>query len=63
MFSVPLSPKPINAQTEVELKIPKLTLAQIAQMGRHYTLSTKIDIALQTVLGLRAQSLLEVSFC
>ena len=29
------SPKSTDAQTKVELKIPQLTLAKIAQLGRH----------------------------
>ena len=31
----------IDAQTKVELKVPKLILAKIAQMGRHETVNTR----------------------
>ena len=34
------SKKSIDAQTKVELKIPQLTLAKIAQMGRYETVNT-----------------------
>ena len=33
----------INAQTKVELKIPQLTLAKIAQMGRHDIVNTRSE--------------------
>ena len=36
--------KSIDAQTKVELKIPQLTLWKIAQMGRHETVNTKIEV-------------------
>ena len=53
----------IDAQTKVELKIPQLTLAKIAQMGRHETVKTSEHYSPRTtVLGLRVQSLLEVTF-
>ena len=32
--------KSINAQIKVELKIPQLTLAKIAQFARHETVNT-----------------------
>ena len=34
--------KPIDAQTKVQLKIPQLTLAKIAQLGRHETVNPLI---------------------
>ena len=35
--------KSIDAQTKVELKIPQLTLAKIAQMGRYETVNTRSE--------------------
>ena len=34
--------KSIDAQTKVELKIPQLTHAKIAQIGRHVSANTKV---------------------
>ena len=33
----------IDAQTKVELKIPQLTLAKIAQLGRHVAVNTRSE--------------------
>ena len=43
----PLNPlqvkKPIDAQTKLELNIPQLTLAKIAQLGKHETVNTRSE--------------------
>ena len=51
-----LQPKSqLMAHIKVKLKIPQLTLAKIAQMGRHETVNTRSE-------HYRAQSLLKVTF-
>ena len=49
---------PVTLSLEVSLKIPQLTLAQIAQLERHET-AREVST---TVLGSRVQVLLEVAF-
>ena len=46
MLSVPLSPKVTDAQTKVKLKIPQLTLGDLAQMDRHWDENTKVLVYL-----------------
>ena len=42
LLSVPLSPKVTDAQTKVKLKIPQLTLGDLALMDRHWDENTKV---------------------
>ena len=61
----PLSLKSTDAKTKVELKIPQLTLAQIAQMGRHETVNIRSEHYSPMVTGsilIRGNFLLKL-FC
>ena len=42
MLSVPLSLKSTDAQTKVKLKIPQLTLGDLAQLDRHWDQNPKV---------------------